>query len=412
MSHNVHHKRTSCRACGGDRLTMFLSLGLQPLANAFLSGPEEFADEPRYPLEVYFCENCALVQLLDVIDAEALFRNYIYVTGTSETIAAHNVEYAKTVVDVLHLGPQDLVVEIASNDGSLLRQFQSNGVRTLGVEPARNLAEIARARGIETIDWFFNSDTGGRVRASHGGAKAIIANNVLAHVDDTHDFLTGARSLLEKDGLFVFEVPYLAELLDRLEYDTIYHEHLCYFSMTSLMHLCESAGLGVARVDRVPIHGGSLRVYAGLREGHAPQVLAFAAAEHAAGLDSLARYQRFAADVEESRRTLLALLSRLRSDGHTVGAYGAPAKGNTLLTYCGIDTSLISFTVDRNEFKVGRYTPGSHIPVRPVSFLSEARPDYALILAWNFAGEIMRQQHAYHETGGKFITPVPQPTVY
>ena len=391
---------------------MFLSLGLQPLANSFLSGPEEFAAEPRYPLDVYFCETCSLVQLLDVIDPEALFRDYIYVSGTSETVAAHNVEYSATVVKLLNLGASDLVVEVASNDGSLLRQFRAHGVRTLGVEPARNLAEIARAAGVETIDWFFNSEAGQRVRESHGAAKAIIANNVLAHVDDTCDFLSGARRLLAPDGLLIVEVPYLAELLDRLEYDTIYHEHLCYFSVTSLLRLFEAAGLGVQRVDRVSIHGGSVRVYAGLQPGHAPEVLELAAAERAAGLGSLERYQRFAAQVDENRRTLLALLCRLRTEGHTVAAYGAPAKGNTLLTYCGIDTSLISFTVDRNEHKVGRYTPGAHIPVRPVSTLHECRPDYALILAWNFASEIMRQQQAYHETGGRFITPVPQPVVY
>jgi len=408
----VHHKRTSCRACEGDRLTLFLELGRQPLANAFLASSGEFATEASYPLDVYFCESCSLVQLLDVIDPEVLFGNYIYVTGISDTVARHNAGYARTVTDLLQLGPRDLVVEAASNDGSLLREFQKLGVSTLGVEPAANLAEEARQKGIETVPRFFNSDTARGLRESYGRAKAVIGNNVLAHVDDTIDFLRGARGLLDDGGMVIFEVPYLVELLDRLEYDTIYHEHLCYFSVTALQKLCESAGLGIARIDRVPIHGGSLRVYAAARRGHSADAAEMAAAERSAGLHSIARYRKFATDVAASREMLRNLLCRLRAEGRSIAGYGAPAKGNTLLNYCGIDTSFLPYTVDKNERKVGLRTPGMHIPVRPVSTLVEEQPHDVLILAWNFASEIMSQQHVYRARGGRFITPVPEPVVH
>jgi hypothetical protein len=415
MSANSHRKRTCCRACGGERLELFLSLGTQPLANSFLSDPAQFATEQFFPLDVYFCQSCSLVQLLDVIDAEVLFRDYIYVTGTSETMASHNAAYAVTVAELLSLGPGDLVVEAASNDGSLLKQFQKLGIRALGVEPARNLAETARAGGVETLDRFFNTAEALRIRESHGAAKAVIANNVLAHVDDTQDFLRGAGALLDEGGVVIFEVPYLVELLDRLEYDTIYHEHLCYFSVIALQRLCEAAGLGIKRIDRMSVHGGSLRVYAGRwagpQAGHCPAALDLARQELHSGLHSMRAYKEFAARVENHRRLLRSFLCERRSSGRSLAAYGAPAKGNTLLNYCGIDTTIIAFTVDRNHRKVGRFTPGTHIPVRPVSALLQERPDEVMILAWNFSSEILRQQEAYRVQGGRFITPLPVPMV-
>jgi hypothetical protein len=412
MTHNPHRKRTYCRACGGTGLKLFLDLGRQPLANSFLRDASEFASEKSYPLDVYFCETCALVQLLDVIDPEILFRNYLYVTGTSETMASHNAAYARTVVDLLTLGPDDLVVEVASNDGSLLGQFKKFGVRTLGVEPARNLAETARNAGIETSDQFFHAEEARRIRETYGPAKAVIANNVLAHVDDTSGFLRGARDLIAPDGLVIFEVPYLIELLHRLEYDTIYHEHLCYFSVLALARLCESAGLGISRIDRVAVHGGSLRVYAGTGAEHCAEAQQIQASERQEGLHTLKTYEDFATRVERHRRDLRAFLGDRHAAGRKFSAYGAPAKGNTLLNYCGIDTSIIPFTVDRNPLKIGLMTPGMHIPVRPVSALLEESPDEVLILAWNFADEIMRQQEAYRAQGGSFITPLPQPALH
>lgn len=410
----LHRVRTSCRACDQRKLVRFLELGPQPLANANLSSVEQAKDERRFPLDLYFCEVCSLVQLADVIDPEVLFRDYIYVTGTSETIARHNEEYARTVAGLLKLQPSDLVVEVASNDGSLLEQFKALGLRVLGVEPAANIAAIAAQRGIHTLNRFFDGAGGRDIRARHGAAKAVIGNNVLAHVDDTQDFLRGAASLIDADGLVVIEVPYAREMLERGEYDTVYHEHLCYFSVAALRRLCDAVGLSLVRVDRVTVHGGSIRIYAGHPAhwgGHGAQVLGIVAEEEGIGLTSLARWRTFARDTEAQRRALLALLEELKGKGMTVAGYGAPAKGNTLLNYCGITTGLLPYTVDKNALKVGTLTPGTHIPVRPVATLLEQQPDYVLILAWNFADEIMRQQDEYRRRGGKFILPIPRPEI-
>ena len=409
----VHTKREICRGCNQQGLQIFLRLGNQPLANSFLKDPEEFADEAKYPLDVYFCENCSLVQLVDVIDPSVLFRNYIYVTGTSETIAEHNKAYAATVVDFLNID-DGLVVEVASNDGSLLKCFQALGVKTLGIEPAVNIAKLARDAGIETVTDFFNHETAKHVRQSHGVADAVIGNNVLAHVDDTQDFLRGGKQLLKPDGLVILEVPYLGEFMDQLEYDTVYHEHLCYFSITALLKLCDEVGLSIVRIDHVSVHGGSIRMYAGPKEHyseHAKEVLVEAAEEVKAGLTKFDRYQKFADDVESNKRELLTLLKDLKQKGKSVVAYGAPAKGNTLLNYCGINTDIIPYTVDKSPLKLDLYTPGMHLPVLPVETLIDQQPDYVLILAWNFAEEIMRQQQEYKARGGQFIIPLPKPRI-
>lgn len=414
MADSVHRVRTTCRACDGRRLTRFLELGPQPLANANLKTLDEAAGEAMYPLDLYFCEDCALVQLADVIDPEVLFRNYLYVTGTSETIAVHNRAYAKTVTALLKLGAGDLVVEVASNDGSLLSCFRDLGVRTLGVEPATNIAALAREKGIDTVNEFFHGRAGEALRKSHGEARAVIGNNVLAHVDDTQDFLRGARSLIGKDGLVITEVPYAGEMLHRLEYDTVYHEHLCYFSVSALVRLCETAGLSLVRVDHVAVHGGSIRMYAGHAAhhgGHGAEVLKLVEEERRNGIASLERWKKFARDVATQRDQLVTMLEDLKAKGKSLAAYGAPAKGNTLLNYCRIGTSLLPFTVDRSPLKVGTFTPGMHLPVLPVETLLERRPDYVLILPWNFAEEIMRQQAEFRRQGGQFILPIPSPQI-
>ena len=410
----MHHVRARCRACGARALEKFLSLGEVALANAFLASPDEIAGERRYPLEVYLCRSCGLVQLADVIDPEVLFKNYLYVTGTSDTIAAHNRAYAAAVVELARLGPRDLVVEVASNDGSLLRCFRDLGVRVLGVEPAVNIAARATAAEVPTANRFFDLEAAAALRGEHGPARVVIGNNVLAHVDEPVDLLAAAGGLIEPEGFVITEVPELSEFVARLEYDTVYHEHLSYFSVSTLMRVYQEAGLRLERVERVPVHGGSVRAIGRaaevLRE-HAGAVRALAEAERAAGLTSLARFERFARDVEAQRAALLALLGGLKAEGRALAGYGAPAKGNTLLEYCGIGPELLPYTVDKSPLKVGRLTPGRHIPVLPVETLLERQPDYVLILAWNFAEEIVRQQAEYARRGGRFIVPIPEPKV-
>ena len=407
----IHRRRTRCRACDGTALRAFLSLGPQPLANAFLSGESDFDDERFFPLDVYCCDGCGLVQLLDVVDPEALFGHYLYVSGVSETMAAHFREYARSVTGTLSLSPADLVVEIASNDGSLLAQFAALGVRTLGVEPARNIAALALARGIETVSRFFDQQVGRELATAYGPARAVVANNVLAHVDDPRSFLAGCAELITDDGQIVVEVPYALDMLARCEYDTIYHEHLCYFTVGPLARIGASAGLAVARVDRMPVHGGTIRVWFRKGAEHGPEVRSMMQAERDASLTAFATWARFGRAAAANREALRSLLQGLREEGRSIAGYGAPAKGNTLLNYCGIGTTWLPFTVDRSPLKVGRLTPGMHLPVLPVEAVRERRPDYLLLLAWNFAEEIMVQQAAYREGGGRFILPLPSPRV-
>jgi hypothetical protein len=407
----IHKKRETCRACGGTRFDLVLALGKMPLANSFLKSRDDFENEKRYPLDLYLCENCSLLQLLDVIHPEVLFREYIYVTGTSETMVAHNSEYAASVMSFCNLDSDHLVVEIASNDGSLLTCFRAGGIRTLGIEPAANISRIAREKGIETINEFFDSTRAEKILEFYGPARVVIGNNVLAHVDDTQDFLKGCHDLLSNDGFLVIEVPYVRELLHNLEYDTIYHEHLCYFSVTALMRLLESVNLGIVRIDFVPVHGGSMRLFASSNKKHSAAVLEIAEQEKQLGLTQLKTYHSFAKAVEQNRFELHEMLQRFCSEQKRVAAYGAPAKGNTLLNYCNIGTELVSYAVDKSPLKVGLFTPGKHLPVRPVETLIQDQPDYVLILAWNYAKEVLDNQQEYRNRGGRFILPIPRPEV-
>lgn len=407
------HRRKTCRACEGTHFELVLDLGEVPLANSYLSETTLAQPEPRFPLEVYFCTDCSLLQLLHVVDPRVLFAHYLYQSGTSNTLAKHNEGISLTVSRELGLQSTDLVVEIASNDGSLLRWFQELGVRTLGVEPAKNIAAIARDAGIETLNEFFNTETAARIVRDYGQARVIVANNVLAHVDATSDFLRAAKQILRADGRLVIEVPYLAEMLERLEYDTVYHEHLCYFAVTPIMRLFESAGLALDRVDRVPIHGGSLRLWGKHRDssGHSETVRELAVKEEAAGFTRLETYREYERRVKENRTKLLDLLGRLKREGRRVVGYGAPAKGNTLLCYCGIGTELLPYTIDRSPLKIGLYTPGSRLPIRPFEHILEDKPDYVLILAWNFADEIIQSLQSLKARGTRFILPIPDPTI-
>lgn len=403
-----------CRICQGRRLERFLSLGSTPLANRFLTEAQLAEPEPDYPLDVLFCPSCGLVQLGEVVPPEILFRHYLYASSTSDTIPAHFTGLAEEVQARFLRDTRSLVVEIASNDGCLLRALKARGVRVLGVEPAINLVEIARRAGIETVAEFFTEATAKRVLAAAGPARAILANNVLAHVDDVGDFFRGMLTLLEDDGTVVIEVPYLVDLLDKVEFDTIYHEHLSYFAVGPLARLCDRYGMRLVDVRQVGVHGGSLRLYImKATAGPAPsaEVSRLIGLEQARGLDRVETYMAFAARVERLRDALTALIARLKGEGRRLAGYGAPAKGNTLLNYCKIGRESLDYTVDKSPLKQGLYTPGRHLPVLAPDHLLADRPDYVVLLAWNFADEILRQQAAYRRQGGRFIIPVPEPHV-
>jgi hypothetical protein len=402
----------SCRVCGGGPLKPFLDLGETPLANSFLTKERLGAAEPRYPLALVFCGGCALVSLSGVVDPEVMFRDYLYVSGTSDTMPRHFAELGTEVVDRFVGTPGGLVVEIGSNDGTLLRAVNGRGARVLGVEPATNIAAIAERAGVPTVNDFFSARLARTLRAKHGPARAVLANNVVAHVHDVRDLVAGVHDLLDADGVMVMEAPYLVDLLDHVEYDTVYHEHLSYFAFAPLVRLMANAGLHVFDVRRVAVHGGSLRVYAS-RDPRpaAAEVGRLRAVERERRLETLAPYEAFADRVRAQRASLVALLRRLRSGGKRVVGYGAPAKGNTMLNYCEIDTTLLDYTVDKNPLKQGMFTPGMRLSVRPVETLLTDQPDYALLLAWNFADEILRQQASYREGGGQFIHPLPEPRI-
>ena len=408
---------TECRACGGRELERVLDLGEQPLANSFLPGRDlerELEEELFFPLEVHSCAGCGLLQLIHVVSPEVLFRDYIYVSTTSDTLQRHFADMARQLTDLHRLGPGSLVVEIASNDGLLLKKFRDLGVRGVGVEPAVNIAAMARQAGLEVVNEFFTSDVAASVRATHGPADLIVGNNVFAHVNDLADFLGGIDRLLGPEGGISLEFPYVRDLIEHREYDTIYHEHLSYFSVAVVLKLFARHGLVLRDVERIPIHGGSIRVHgkkAGSSGRQSDRLLRLLAEEEAMGLNTLEFQRRFAGEVESTKAKLLSLLRGLKAQGKRIAGYGAPAKGNTQLNYCGIGADLLEYTVDKSPLKQGKLTPGMHLEVHPVEKLLEDRPDHVLIIAWNFAEEIMSQQRAYRDLGGRFIIPIPEPRV-
>jgi SAM-dependent methyltransferase len=399
-----------CRSCGSGDLSVFLSLGDLPLSDGLLSVEQLAGNEPRYPLDVAFCGNCSLVQIMHTVPPEELFgADYPYLSSFTDAVVDNAAQNVAARLRERELGSSNLVVELASNDGYLLQHYAAAGVPVLGIDPAPAAAAAARARGVETIEDFFGRDLAERLAASGRRADIVHANNVLAHVADTNGFVGGIAALLKPDGVAVVEVPYVRDLIDRVEYDTIYHQHLCYFSVTAVDRLFRNHGLCLNRVERLPIHGGSLRLFAERVDRPDAAVRKLIETERAEGVTEFAYYRDFSRRVLGLRDRLRELVGELKAEGATIAGYGAAAKGTILLNHVGLGPEVIDFVVDRNTFKQGKWVPGVRLPILPPSAILERRPDFVMILPWNFKDEIIAQQADYAKGGGRFIVPVPEP---
>jgi hypothetical protein len=409
----IYSTITGCRSCGAAKLQPILAFGRTPLADALLTREQlDSPDELFVPLDLSFCENCSLVQILQTVEPEILFcRSYPYFSSVSPALMKHFANSAEALIARLGLGPEHLVIEAASNDGYMLRVFKERGIPVLGIDPADGPALAAESRGIPTLNRFFTTELARELRADGRRADLFLANNVLAHVADLNGFVDGIGTLLAPTGTAVIECPYVVDLIEHCEFDTIYHQHLCYFSVTALDALFRRRGLFLNRVERTAIHGGSLRLFVAPFEAVEDSVRDLLASERAAGVTSFAYYRNFAERVDRLRTSVVDLLRGLRTDGKRIAAYGAAAKANTLLAYFGIDSTLVDYIADLNGFKIGRFMGGNHLPIVDPARIAAEQPDYLLILAWNFAAEIMNQQSAYHDAGGRFIIPIPEPRV-
>jgi len=401
-----------CRSCGGDRLETFLDLGKTPLADRLVNPTDLGSPEPRFPLRLAFCRDCSLVQITETVDPKILFADaYPYYSSFSPALLEHSRQNAAELIARRGLGAQSLIIELASNDGYLLKNYVEAGIPVLGIDPADGPAAAANAIGVPTRCAFFTREFARSLRSDGVRADVIHANNVLAHVADTNGFVAGIAGILKDDGVAVIEVPYLEPLIQHCEFDTIYHEHLCYFSVTALDKLFRRHGLFLNDVRQLSIHGGSLRLYVEARERVQDSVKAMLACESETGLDSIEYFRTFSTKVDRLKQGLLAMLQNLKSDGASIAAYGAAAKGATLINAAGIGRNFIDFVVDRNVHKQGKYMPGQRLPICAPDELLRTQPDYVLMLAWNFTDEILSQQQEYRARGGKFIIPVPTPHV-
>jgi SAM-dependent methyltransferase len=405
----------ACRHCGAALEHSFVDLGTSPLANSYLSPPDLSRMERFYPLHVFVCGECLLVQLDEFESPEEIFSDYLYFSSYSASWVEHAKRYAHAMIARFGLNTQNQVVEIASNDGYLLQFFQEKNIPVLGIEPAANVAKVAQDKGIPSLVKFFGTATAEALRAEGKQADLLLGNNVLAHVPQLNDFVQGMKGLLAPGGLITMEFPHLLRLIESNQFDTIYHEHFSYFSFFAVERVFARHGIQLFDVEQVPTHGGSLRIF-GQHAGTGPHALServaqLKAEEAAAGLDTLAGHQNFAEKAKRVKRKLLTFLVEAAEQGKTVAGYGAPAKGNTLLNYCGVRDDLIAFTVDRSPHKQNHFLPGSRIPIYAPEHVREAQPDYLLILPWNIKDEVMEQMAYIKEWGGKFVVPIPELTV-
>ena len=400
----------NCRICKNKNLVKVLELGYNALANSFLK-KEDFSSEKVYPLDIYFCKDCKLVQLGEIISPEIIFSNYLYVSGTSDTMKRHFMEFANDIIQKISKFRDPLVVDVGSNDGTLLKGFLNSPVRILGVDPS-NIAKLAQKNGIETFNDFFNKETAQKIVHDKGKAKAILGANVFAHTPNLDLFMEGVDILLDKDGIFVIEFPYLVNLLNGMEFDTMYHEHVFHFSITPLTVLFEKFGFQIFEIKETSVHGCSLRVFVRKSNEKLPEnIQQFIDLEKKMKLDLVETYITFAKKVGKVRNELNRILTELKSDGKKIAGYGAAAKASTLLSYCGIKSDTLDYIADKNPLKQALYTPGTHIPVVPTKKILETKLDYLLILAWNMADEIIQQQKEFQKRGGKFIIPLPDPKI-
>ena len=402
-----------CRSCGGTNLESFLDLGNMPLADGLLRQNELEKPESKYPLEVAICPDCALVQILHTVPPEELYqKEYPYYSSFSDALLAHSRENVESLIKSRKLAKSSFVVELASNDGYLLQYYLPHGIEVLGIDPAEGPAMAARGKSVETLNAFFDIDLANRLAAEGRRADVIHGNNVLAHVGDLNGFVEGIRVLLKDDGVAVIEVPYVVDLVDHCEFDTIYHEHHCYFSVTSLNNLFRRHELSLNHVQPLKIHGGSLRLFINRYKDVQQSVVDFLENEKHRGITTFGYYRDFGRRISALKEELTAILERLKSDGKRVAAYGAAAKGTILLNYFEVGRDVLDFVADRNVHKQGRYMPGVHIPVVDTARIRDDMPDCVLILPWNFKEEIMSQQQHYRDAGGKFLVPIPEPTFF
>jgi hypothetical protein len=407
-------ERTHCRTCGSKNLKLILDLGKTALVNDFLK-PEEVADyKISLPLRVVLCTDCSLVQLADTVDPKILYSHYAYVTSTSKTMDTHLNKMMTHLLSTARLGSGSKVLEIASNTGVFLKKFKEQGCEVLGIEPAGNIADVALATAIPTRKEFFNSANAKKLKAEWGNADLILGRHVFAHIDDLRDLVAGLAEISHEETLIAFEVPYVVDFFEHTEYDTIYHEHLSYISVRAVEALVKDSAFMLARVDHYPIHGGSIMFHLRHRSSKAKPHASVAQAvekENEMRLDEPATWENFAQRVNHIRTELPALLRKLKSQGKRIIGYGASAKGNTLLNTCGITTKELDYIIDNTPFKQNKIAPGSWVPVRPPEMLLNDQPDYALLLAWNFAPEIIKRETIFQKRGGRFIVPIPEPKI-